>query len=60
MQISSTQCPSVHDETLISVHGTAAGKSYTPSTNISEWPCSQSCGGNVVQKCENIETRYKI
>ena len=52
MQIPSTKCPSVHDETLISVHRTAAGKSYTPCTNISEWPCSQGCRRNEVQNIE--------
>ena len=57
MQISITQCPSVHDETLISVHRTAAGKSYTPCTNISEQPCFQGCRRNEVQ---NTEMRYKI
>ena len=58
MQISITQqCPSVHDETLISVHSTAGNwvlvqnESYIHCTNISEKPCSQGGKTQADVKC---------
>ena len=58
MQISITQqCPSVHDETLISVHGTAGNgvlvqnESYIHCTNISEKLYSQGGKTQADVKC---------